>query len=759
MPLNNLTADPDRRALPAGDAVTAIPLTRALPAVEASLASAQDYISLATYWHTLLKRRWTVATIAIIVTTIVAIVSFKMQPIFKATARVQVESQTPLIQSLEELFQKDNADDTFVQTQIQILKSENLAWRTIEQLQLAGILIKPKQMAQILPEKRKVRLIDAFKKKLTVELTPKTRMLAVSFEDPDPQLAAQVSTSLVTNYIDYSFREKYDATRQASAWMEQQLDELKAKVESSQQALVGYEREHQIVNTGDNKGSMQEQMLSDMGRDLTAAKSDRLQKESLYQEVVANRDQLATLVHDDLLQKLEERSADLQDQYNEAVSQYGPQFPKAIRLKGEIDGIRSQIATEQTRVLARIRKDYTATVTREKLAAGAVAAQKEVVGAQNQLLIQHNILQHEFEGNQQLYQSLMQRLKNATVSAGLQSTNIHLVDAALAPGEPVRPKKALNIALGFLAGVVLGVMFAFAQEGLDHSIKTAEEVESLLMTPVLAVVPLQRGTESAKWAIAGRKWALRRHGEESRQTANQSVALCISKNPQSVLAEAYRALRTSVLLSLAVNPPKLILVTSAQAGEGKTATALNLAQSLAQRKGQVVIVDGDLRKGGIAKVLGLENDKGISTILTGGDKLDDALQVYAAQPNLAVLSSGPVPPNPAELIASDGMAVLCRELVKRFEHVIIDSPPVLAVTDATIMAGLVDGVVLVAESGRTHRAGLMRTRAVLENAGARILGVVLNKLDLRREGYYGYGYGYYYYSHYGKYPYARAASE
>ena len=382
-----------------------------------------------------------------------------------------------------------------------------------------------------------------------------------------------------------------------------------------------------------------------------------------------------------------------------------------------------------------------------------------MVGAQNQLLIQHNILQHEFEGNQQLYQSLMQRLKNATVSAGLQSTNIHLVDAALAPGEPVRPKKALNIALGFLAGVVLGVMFAFAQEGLDHSIKTAEEVESLLMTPVLAVVPLQRGTESAKWAIAGRKWALRRHGEESRQTANQSVALCISKNPQSVLAEAYRALRTSVLLSLAVNPPKLILVTSAQAGEGKTATALNLAQSLAQRKGQVVIVDGDLRKGGIAKVLGLENDKGISTILTGGDKLDDALQVYAAQPNLAVLSSGPVPPNPAELIASDGMAVLCRELVKRFEHVIIDSPPVLAVTDATIMAGLVDGVVLVAESGRTHRAGLMRTRAVLENAGARILGVVLNKLDLRREGYYGYGYGYYYYSHYGKYPYARAASE
>src|SRR5664280_3828257 len=399
--------------------------------------------------------------------------------------------------------------DTFVQTQIQVLKSENLAWRTIEELGLTDSIIKPKKMAKIPPDKRKVRLIDAFKKKLTVELTPKTRMLAVNYEDPDPQLAARVATSLVSNYIDYNFREKYDATRQASAWMEGHLDELKAKVESSQQALVEYEREHQIVNTGDNKGSMQEQMLSDMGRDLTAAKSDRLQKESLYQEVVANRDQLAALVHNDLLQKLEEKSADLQDQYTETVAQYGPQFPKAIRLKGEIDGIRSQIEAEQTRVLARIRKDYTATVTREKLAAGAVAAQKEVVGAQNQLLIQHNILQHEFEGNQQLYQSLMQRLKNATVSAGLQSTNIHLVDAALPPGDPVRPQKALNIALGFLAGVVLGVMVAFAQEGLDHSIKTAEEVEALLMIPALAVVPLQRSTNTARWAIAGTKWAFK----------------------------------------------------------------------------------------------------------------------------------------------------------------------------------------------------------------------------------------------------------
>jgi polysaccharide biosynthesis transport protein len=704
-----------------------------------------------------MKRRWTIATVAIIVTVLAAIVSFRMEPVYKATARVQVDSETPLIQSLQDLFQKSTADDEFVQTQIQVLKSESLAWRTIDELGLTNSLIKPKKLAKIPPEQRKVKLIDAFKKQLSVELTPKTRMLAVSYEDHDPQLAAKVATSLANNYIDYSFRQKYEATRQASSWMEQQLDELKAKVESSQQALVEYEREHEIVNTSD-KGSVQEQMLSDLSKDLTSAESDRLQKEALYRQAESDTKQLAALVHDDLLQKLEEKGADLQDQYTETIAQYGPKFPKALRLQEEIDGIKGQISTEQDRVIARIRKDYMSAVSRERLASSAVAAQKEAVGAQNQLLVQHNILQREFEGNQQLYSSLMQRLKDATVSAGLQSTNINLVDAALPPVDAVRPRKALNISLGLLAGLVLGVMLAFAQEGIDHSVKTAEDVETLLMAPTLAVVPLQRSVEPAKWSLNRDKWALTVRGQEKHKLPRYKVALAVTEKPQSVLAEAYRALRTSILLSLAPNPPKTILIASSQAGEGKTSTALNLAQSLAQRKGDVVIVDGDLRKGGIAKTLGMDNAKGLSTLLTGSDQLSDVLQQFSLQPNLWVVPAGPTPPNPAELVGSDRMAEMLKELGERFEHIIIDSPPVLVVTDGTILAGLVDGVVLVAESGRTHRAGLMRTRAILENAGARILGVVLNKLDMQREGYYGYGYGYYHYSRYGKYPYGRSAA-
>ena len=719
------------------------------PPLEGEFSGPQNTLSLASYWHILLKHRWMILTTALVLTTIVAIVSFRMTPIYKASSRVQVEAETPLIQSITELYQKADADDAFLQTQIQVLKSESLAWRTIEQLDLTQHLISAARLAKIDPDQRKVELIATFERNLSVELVPKTRMLIVGFENPDPQLAAQVSTTLVNNYIDYNFRLKYDATRQASGWMEQQLDELNAKVETSQQALVEYEREHQIVNTNE-KQNVQEQMLSDLSRDLTNAESERVQKESLYHEVLSNRAQVAALAHNELLQKLEEKASDLDGQYTEAVSQYGPNFPKAVRLHEQVVENRNQIQTEQNRVIDRIRKDYDAARNRESLAAAAVAAQKEQVGKLNQLLVQHNLLERDFEGNQQLYQSLMQRLKDATVSAGLRSTNIHLVDSALPPSKPVRPQRPLNIALGFLAGVVIGVMGAFVREAFDHSIKTAEEVEALLDTPTLAVIPLERAAFSSKPVLSEETDP----GAHRDKSSRKSVALTILEKPQSVLAEAYRALRTAIVLSLAPRAPKLLLVTSSHSGEGKTSTALNLAQTLAQQKGPVLLMDCDLRKGNIARLLGMDAKKGLSTVLTGNNTLEDALHQFGPQPNLWILSAGPVPPNPAELLASETMRELCQTLSARFEHVVIDSPPVLAVTDATILSSLVDAVVLVAESGRTAQAALLRTRAVLENAGARILGVVLNKLDLRQLGYYGYA-GYYYYQYYSRYSYTK----
>ena len=286
---------------------------------------------LSGYWYILLKRRWTILTVALVMTAIASLVSFLMVPIYEATARLEIEPETPLLQSQSssDVYQKVDADDIFLQTQIQVLQSESLSWQTIEQLNLARHLDALSNSKSTGPESdmHKFQLIGAFRSHLKVEQVPKTRMLAVSYQDPDPQVAARVATSVVTGYLEYNFRQKDEAIRR-SGWMEQQMQALKANVETSEQAVVSYEQQNQIVVAGDKQNVM-EQMLADQSRDLTTARSERMQKESVYKQVLANRAQLASLVHDELLERLEEKSADLRQQYTAIVAQYGPNFPNA----------------------------------------------------------------------------------------------------------------------------------------------------------------------------------------------------------------------------------------------------------------------------------------------------------------------------------------------------------------------------------------------------------------------------------------------
>jgi capsular exopolysaccharide synthesis family protein len=432
---------------------------------------------------------------------------------------------------------------------------------------------------------------------------------------------------------------------------------------------------------------------------------------------------------------LEEKLADLRGQYVDALGQYGPNFPKVLRLRDQVNEIQSAIERERNRVVARIHNDYQAAQAREKLLSAAVAQQKVEVGNLSQLLIEDNILKREFETNQQLYQSLLQHLKDATLSAGLRATNIHLVDPALVPTVPVRPRIMYNIAVSMLVGLLLGVTLAFVMESMDTSIKSAEDVERVIAAPSLAVIPRARSS-----------WL--RMGGDKGQPRNGAVESIVLRQPTSYLAESYRVLRTSILLSTAPRPPQTLLVTSASPGEGKTCTSLNLAMGLAQRGVPVVLVDADMRRPGIPRALALsENGAGLSTLLSGAHSLDEVLRQYEPVPNLWVLPAGPTPPNPADLLSSPTMGKVLEELRQRFEHVVLDSAPLLLVTDATILSRLVDGVVLVVESGVTARRGLTRAQKILESAGGRILGTVLNKWDARREGYYAY-YGSYYPGYY-----------
>ena len=582
---------------------------------------------LANYWYVLRKRRSTIICVAALFTAIAAVVSFRTIPVYQATARLEIEPETPLLQSSSD--EKADADDSFLQTQIQVLKSDNLAWQTIEQLQLMSHLrgVPTDELATHGSDKNKVQLIGAFESRLVVEQLARTRMLSVSFQDTDPQLAAQVATRLVNDYLEYNFREKDEAIRR-SGWMEQQMESLKANVEQSQEAVVSYEQQNQIVSSGD-KQNILVQMLADAESRFDQRHERTRQKESLYHQVLNNRAQLASLVHDELLEKLEEKAADLKQQYTQTVSQYGPNFPNVKRLQLQIGENEDQIQRERERIIGRMSNDYTVAYDREKMDAAGVAQQKAEVGRLNQLLVRDNTLRREFETNQQLYENVLQRLKDATVSAALRSTNIHLVDNALPPVAPVRPRKLLNIVAALWAGLIIGVIGAFAQEALDFSIKTAEEAEALMLAPALGIIPFERGSWLRPRAV-------------TKDAKSGRFAFNLTEAPNSCLSEAFRALGTAV--SIPSRPVKTLLITSAQNGEGKTTTALNLAQALAQRKGPVLMMDCDLRKGELAKAIGQGDRKGLTAVLSGEIDLSHALVVV--QPNLGSSRRGLLWPTP-----------------------------------------------------------------------------------------------------------------
>lgn len=686
-----------------------------------------------------LRRIWTIITAVVIVLTVLTIYVFKATPIYQASARVEIDAETPQVQSVEDPYRGVPAtDDAFLKTQVRVIESDNLALQTIAQLGLAnGTELLPRKrtepQAQSDPQFQEGKLLRIFKQRLGVSLVPETRIVEISFESPDPNHAARIVNAMLDNYLDYNFHEHYDATRQASGWMEQQLDELKAKVERSQKALVDYERQNALVNVND-KQNVAEERLADLNRDLTVADNDVAQKESLFNLVKSDEKQVAFVAQNELLQRLEEKSADLKSEYVDDLGKYGPNFPKVVRLRDQVAEMQSLIDGERRRTIAQIQNDYQAALGRENLLAAAVARQKAEVGRLNELSIQHNLLKREFESNQQLYDNLLQRLKDATVSAGLRATNIHVVDRALPPTIPVRPQKVRSILTGLLAALLVGITLTFVQESFDSSVKTAEDAERLTGIPALASIPAIE-PDRARYALGKRRHAV---------SSNGDAALLVLNNPSSPSAESYRALRTAILFSTAPRPPQTLLVTSGQPSEGKTCTCLNLAFVLAQRGVRVLVVDSDLRRPCISSTLHFPSDSsGLTGVLTGACSLEAALQPLASVNNVWVLPAGPVPPNPAELLSSASMEKVLQEVRGQFDHILLDSPPALMFTDATILSSWVDGVLLVVHGGATAKRSLLRSYRTLKMAGARILGVVMNRVSSHQDTYGYYDSDYY----------------
>ncbi|MBZ5670088.1 MAG: polysaccharide biosynthesis tyrosine autokinase [Acidobacteriia bacterium] len=722
------------------------PISSLMPTtVELEAQGTEGLFTLSTFWHIIVKRGWTITTATLIVVALTAVYTYRMVPVYRATTSIEVEPDLPQLQSINDLYRQVPPDDySFIVTQMQVLQSDNLAWQTIEQLGLdrSQASTVPKGASQPsatqIAAAQKAAMIGDLKGGLHIEPLKDSRIVEVSFEGSDPEGAARIVNALVSNYIEFSFRARYDFTRHASGWMEQQIEDLRAKVEKSQQALVDYERQNLIITVGD-KQNITEQRLQDLSRDYTAAQSDRVQKESIYDLAKSNEGQIGIVVQNELLLRLEEKYTDLKTAYADASAQYGPNFPKVVRLRDQLNEMQSLIEKQRKQAIQKVRNDYLAAVGRENLLAAAMGKQRGEVGQLNQRMIEHNILKREFETNQQLYENILQRLKDATISAGLQATNIHVIDQATPPTSPIRPNKTRNILASLLVGLIFGVTLAFVREALDSSVRSTEEAERLINAPALAIIPVDRDGYRRKQLPTDRPGS---------SSGSDGVGLAVLKRPSSHMAESFRSLRTSVLLSTAPRPPQTLLVTSAQMGEGKTSTALNLAIAFSQRGGTVLIVDADLRRPNVAKALGVANEKGLSSFLTGAHTLQEVLIQSERVKNLWVLPAGPRPPDPAELLSSHMMGATLKGLSKHFTQIIIDSPPVLAVTDGVVLSALVDGVILVVASGVTARGALARTHRILENARARVLGIVLNKVDLRFDTYYGSYYGPYSQSYY-----------
>jgi capsular exopolysaccharide synthesis family protein len=699
------------------------------------------------YWQILRKRKWVALATFAIVFALSIIATLNATRLYQATSEVAIFPENPNALGFKDA---ENSSTDFdyevtLETQAAIIRSDALAMKVIEAMQLdrdprfagatrpqAGDSIRVSSMQP--DPARTAGLLGAFRGGLGVQIMRNTRLVQISYTHPDPRLATEIANALVKTFIEENFKTKFESVTQTSEWLSTELADLQLKVQTSEEKLVRYQKDHSILGV-DEKQNIVTAKLNELNNVLTAAQTDRIQKESNYRLAVTG-DPAAlpkTSGTSSMLERLREKEVDLNTQYAQATTQFGSGYPKVVELNNQLKQVRMEIVAEETRVQHGVRDDYLAALQRENLLTTAFNQQKQEANQLNESAIEYSVLKRDAESNRQLYQDLLQRLKEAGVSAGLRSSNIRVVDIARTPTQPITPNVPRNLQVGLLLGLACGIGLAFVLESLDTSIRSMEELSAISTLPALGTIPLQ---------LSSNGYLRKRLKTMSAETeTSESPALVTHTRPKSEAAEAYRALRTSILLSSFGAPPKVILVTSALPQEGKTTISANSALVLAQRGSRVLLIDADLRRPGIDKLFGFRSRGGLSTLISGVDKIEDVVVPFTQVPNLWILPAGPIPPQPVELLGSTVMKDHITRWRDEFDHIIIDTPPCLSVTDAVVLSPEADRVILVARAGKTTKPALRRACELLLHVNARVMGIVLNALDLRSSGGYYYTYG------------------
>lgn len=752
----------------------------------------KEKVDLLIHWRVIWKRRWLILLFAGVVFIAAAIKTFTSTPIYSATGTLLVEKE-PNILTFQDIFQIEALRDDYFQTQYKLLQSYALAERAVEKL---GLAEKAAREANAAPKKNSGKPVDpkdpGLKRSLAESLMGKikvkpvrlTRLVDISCSDPDPQMAALTVNTLFEAFIDMSIEAKYAATGQASEFLSAQILTIRNEIEEAQKKLNSYGAERGIIILNDRETTTIEK-LGELNRALTAATIERVIKESYYTEIksasaayipevkIGSAGNIPETISNPAIQRLRETYVGLILDYQRKYAEDGPNHPETQRLKSELETTRQSLESETRSLVNAAYSDSQIALKKEQSLTAAFSVQKKEAERLNSSAIAYHSLKNEIDNKNRLLDSLMKRESETGVSArlrGLRTSNIRIADKARVPSSPSSPNKKRNLLLALFLGLLGGVGIAYFLEYLDNSVKTSEDVERTVDLPTLGIVPQfneagfhkghgygygygyggkKKKPETDKEATAAGEWGDEETPgkEEGRNVEKEKpitrIELITYYAPTSIFSESYRSIRTAVLLSSAGPSRKTMLLTSPLPSEGKSVNVCNFAVTLAQNNKRVLVLDADLRKPRQHRIFGLKNTHGLTNYLTVGAELKDMVKPTKVQ-NLFLLNAGPIPPNPAELLGSEKLAALLDRLKKEFDYILMDSPPILAVTDALVVAPLTDGVILIVWSGKTTRESLKAAKAKLDLLNIKTLGVVINHLKPRDQEYHYKHYHYHY---------------
>lgn len=586
-------------------------------------------------------------------------------------------------------------------------------------------------------------LIDTYKGMLQIEPLPRTRLVYIGFNTPDPGLSATMANAHAEAYVGQGIRLRTQANQEAQRFLETKLTELKARVEESEQALNEFRRGKGILSL-DSKENIVVERLADLNRRLTEAEADRIGLEAQVRLIKRRAyDSLPAVISSGLIQGLRAQLVRFEGEYAQLASQFKSGYPRLAQLKAQMDETRSRLKQEIDIVVEGINSAYFAAAGKENQLRAEMDKQKAETLALKDAAVEYAILAREVDTNKQLYDSVLGRMKEIGVAAEVRASNVSIIDVAEAPGRPSWPRKQLSLLIAAFVGLMGGLGLAFFFEYLDNTLKNPEEAERYLRLPSLAVVPdflsLPKARRNGKQRMSRQEFIL------NSKLCVPSKKVALSGPPLSVVTEAYRKLRTSIFLSRPGEPPKTILFTSGTNGEGKTTTVANTAIMFAQSGLRVLVIDADLHRASCHKALKVRNGRGLTDFLTGQEALERVIKPTSIS-NLFVLSCGSTPPNPTELIGSKKMHETLMLLKDSYDYILIDSPPVMPVSDAVILSTMVEGVVLVVKGQETRKHLVKVAVSRLGNGHGKLLGFVLNRVDIRSADYAEYYDDYY--SHY-----------